>query len=49
VNQFHQSSLYESRETKGIVEGRRLAAAIMLPFEVLNRQRWAAPWNPAQR
>jgi len=29
--------------------GQRLAQTILLPFEVLQRQRWSAPWDVARR
>lgn len=42
---YHQQRLNESQLTPTALG--RLLNAIMLPFEVLHRQRWSAPWEIA--
>lgn len=49
MSQPYQPSSYPSRETALLAVGQRYAQALLLPFEVLQRQRWSAPWNTAQR
>lgn len=49
MSQSYQPGLYGSREITLAAVSRRLAKAILLPFEVLERQRWSAPWAAAQR
>lgn len=49
MSRSYQPGLYGSRETALVAVGQRYAQAILLPFEVLQRQRWSAPWNTTQR
>lgn len=49
MSQPYQPSIHGSRETALVAVGQRYAQALLLPFEVLQRQRWSAPWNTAQR
>jgi hypothetical protein len=46
MNQSYQPCLYVPRQK---TEPARFLRAIMLPFEVLNRERWSAPWKASCR
>ena len=43
------SCLYGSQKMIPVVKDQGLLRAIMLPFEVLNRQNWSAPWEIERR
>jgi hypothetical protein len=48
MNRSHELSLYGERPNVPSGGYRWLRRAIMLPFEVLHRQRWSAPWQAAR-
>jgi hypothetical protein len=41
----HNSCLYGSQRMIPVVKEKGLLRAIMLPFDILNRHRWSAPWE----
>lgn len=44
MQHFHQQDFYVQAQAPRSVQ-QRVLKAVMLPFEVLHRQHWQAPWR----